>query len=118
MFKSVKSVKTSTTPSTTSRPPSPPGQPQATLTRAFDGEGPSRESPLTGRTRTLNARDAPANTVITAGTRRKKDPQYDGAFVGASSRAYSSDGAVAEAWSAQTDWRQLSGTKPNNGRPV
>lgn len=79
---------------------------------------PPREFAPQGVTHHQSARDAPANVVIQGGQRRKNDAQYDGAFVGASSRAYSSNGAVAEAWSSKTSWRQLTGTRPNNGRAL
>lgn len=72
---------------------------------------------LVGTTKTMSARNAPANTVIDAGLSRSVDLQYDGAFVGADPKAYSSEGAAGQAWSSKTDWTALQGVKPNNGRP-
>ncbi len=76
--------------------------------RAKGGEMPK---PV-GTTKTMSARDAPANTVIDAGLNRNVDLQYDGAFVGASPKG----AAAGQAWSSKTDWTGLEGIKPNNGR--
>ncbi|HSP07412.1 MAG TPA: hypothetical protein VLR94_09555, partial [Acidobacteriota bacterium] len=69
-------------------------------------------------TKTQSARQAPANTIIDAGNKLSADPKYDGAFVGANPKAYSSEGAVGQAWSSRTDWTKIDGVKPNNGKPV
>ena len=72
----------------------------------------------TGTTKTQSARQAPANTIIDAGNKVSNDSKYDGAFVGASAKAYSSEGAVGQAWSSKTDWTKIDGVKPNNGKPA
>lgn len=70
----------------------------------------------TATTKTQSAREAPANTIIDAGNKVGNDSKYDGAFVGANPKAYSSEGAVGQAWSSKTDWTKIDGVKPNNGK--